>query len=135
MGFWNLVDGVKHLGRRVVDGVGNGLNAIRNVGERVYNGVKKIPVVGDIAAAGLEKLYNTSIPGVGLSARDAFEGANKAVETGKQLLSDDAGSRQKGLDRVRAMGAKAAAGDYGSRAQEVAQKGSDALNRMKSVLG
>lgn len=131
--FKNLWNGFKSLGQRVVNGASSALDSVKSIGQRVYNGAKKIPIVGDLVATGLEKLYNTPAIG-GFSAKDAFEGANKAVEVGRGLFGDDEGAKQKSLDAIKNVGARAMNGDYGSKAQEVAQKGSAVVDKLKNIV-
>jgi hypothetical protein len=133
MVFFKLAQGFKSLGQRIAHGAGEALNKVRQIGENVHNEVKKVPVVGGLVAEGLEKLYNTPVYG-GMSAKNAFDTANKAVEVGKGLFSDDEAAKSKALGDIKQIGKQAQAGTYGSKAQQYAQRGTEAVDKLKSIV-
>ena len=88
------------LGKKIRDGfdvigkkMGEGWNEVKNFGNKVWDGVKSVPVLGKIAE-GVEK-YTP----VGWAATNALKGIDTGIRAGSQVLRGDLkGAVQTGID-------------------------------------
>lgn len=88
------------LGKKIRDGfdvigkkMGEGWNEVKNFGNKVWDGVKSVPVLGTIAG-GIEK-YTP----IGWAATNALKGIDAAATGGSKLLQGDIkGAIQTGID-------------------------------------
>ena len=90
----------RHIGRKAVEFSENALGKIGHFGKIVHSAAGKIPVVGGMVQRGLETAYNTRIPGLGLSARDAYEGGKGLTHLGRQVFSDNPQDRAEGYQKA-----------------------------------
>ena len=79
----------RHLGRKAVTFGEGALGKLHHIGSKIHQAAGKIPVIGGAVQGAMSAAYNTRIPFVGVSAKDAFEGAKKAVSVGKSVTSED----------------------------------------------
>ena len=87
---------------------------MRHIGAKVHEAVGKVPVVGHALQGAISAAYSMPIPGLGRSAKDMMEGAEKAIHTGKMLTHEDPDIRKEGYGKL-------LRGEHGSAVQRVAQ--------------
>ena len=112
----------RHLGKKVVHAAEHSIGKLSHMGKKLHEVVGKVPMIGGALQSGLEAAYDMPIPVVG-SVRNAFEGAQRAVQVGKHLVSDDPDVRQEGYRKI-------LNGEVGS----AAQRGAQAVQRIASAL-
>jgi len=78
------------IGKKIRDGfdtmgkkMGEGWNEVKNFGNKVWDGVKSVPVLGDIAG-GIEK-YTP----IGIAATNLLRGVDAGIQGGSKLLQGD----------------------------------------------
>ena len=75
MGLWDFV---KNIGSKILGMA----NSARDTVSKIYSGIKKIPVIGNIA----DGLASMNIPGVGMSAKDIANKASDYLDTANSLV-------------------------------------------------
>ena len=75
MGIW---DSLKNFGSKIL-GMANG---VRDTVSKIYSGIKKIPVIGNVA----DGLASMNIPGVGMSAKDIANKVSGYLDTANSLV-------------------------------------------------
>ena len=90
-----VLKAIRRLGQKVVHGARwlankakSGVQWVSRMGTKGYNFLKKIPIVGDLAANAADRLASTKIPGIGMSAKDIVRSAGKGVSAFDNLVSD-----------------------------------------------
>ena len=98
MVFGRLGAVAKHLGRKAIEFSEGALGKLGHFGKMVHHAAGKVPVVGGAIQQGLEKAYETRIPGLGLSAKDAYQTAQGLTHLGKQVVSENPEERREGYN-------------------------------------
>ena len=114
MVFHKLGAALRHLGHKAVHVAEHGLHHLKHIGSKVHEAAGKVPVVGAALQGAMSAAYHMPVPGIGRSAKDMVEGAEKAIHTGKMLTHADPDIRKEGYSKL-------VRGDHGSAVQRVAQ--------------
>ncbi len=131
--FGRLGHAIKHLGQKAIHGASHIIERAKHIGHKVHETVKRVPLVGQHLADGLEYVYNNGLGPIP-SGKSIMNKAEAVVHIGKKLLGDDPEQKQEAMNKIKHLGQKAGQGDYGRFAKSTYDTGKAAVDRIAGVL-